>query len=124
MNPWIPLAAGILILHVLWILWVIFGAFLTRGRPRLTLFHLGSLGYGFLIEVLPFPCPLTLAEQWARRRAGLSSYDEAFLTYYLERLIYPDIAMEALIWGAAAVCIINASIYIHRFLPLRKRSLS
>jgi len=41
------------LLHALFILWVIFGALLTRSRPVLRWLHIGSLLWGILTEVLP-----------------------------------------------------------------------
>ena len=62
------LATGISILHLAWILLLIFGAFWTRRRPFWTAVHLLSLVWGIIVEVGPWPCPLTLAEQSAGRR--------------------------------------------------------
>ena len=59
------LAAIVLILHLAWIFWVIFGALWTRNRPALTAFHIGSLIWGIVVEVTLLPCPLTDAEQLA-----------------------------------------------------------
>jgi hypothetical protein len=56
------LAAAILALHLLFILWVVFGASFTRRRPVLRWLHLDSLIWGMLIEILPWNCPLTWAE--------------------------------------------------------------
>src|SRR5437867_4643860 len=53
------LAAAILGLHLLFILWILFGATITRRRPLLRGLHLGSLVWGILIEILPWTCPLT-----------------------------------------------------------------
>jgi len=39
-------AAGVLVLHLLFILWVAFGAPFTRRRPLLRWFHIASLMYG------------------------------------------------------------------------------
>ncbi len=56
------LAAAILAPHLLFILWIVFGAAFTRRRPLLRWLHLGSLVWGILIEILPWTCPLTWAE--------------------------------------------------------------
>src|ERR1700722_3714514 len=61
------LATSVLFLHALFILWVIFGTLLTRSRPLLRWLHIASLLWGILTEVLPWPCPLTLLENWLRR---------------------------------------------------------
>ena len=69
------LATGISILHLVWILLVIFGAFWTRGRPFWTVVHLLSLGWGIIVEAGPWPCPMTLAEQYLPMGAGLRDVD-------------------------------------------------
>ncbi|MGB7134511.1 MAG: DUF2784 family protein, partial [Acidobacteriaceae bacterium] len=48
------LAALVLAIHLTWILFVIFGALVTRGRPWLTGFHLASLVWGIVVEVGPW----------------------------------------------------------------------
>ena len=49
------LADAILFLYLLFILWIIFAAVFTRGRPLLRWAHLASVVWGILIEVLPGP---------------------------------------------------------------------
>ena len=76
------LATGVLLLHALFILWVIFGAFLTRSRPLLRWLHIASLVWGILIEFFPWPCPLTLLENWLEGKAGIQPYQGGFLLHY------------------------------------------
>jgi hypothetical protein len=83
------LATAILLLHALFILWVVFGALLTRSRPLLRWLHIASLLWGILTEVLPWPCPLTLLENWLEARAGIEPYHGGFLLHYLDKLVYP-----------------------------------
>jgi hypothetical protein len=64
----------VLSLHALFILWVIFGAFLTRSRPLLRWLHIASLVWGILIEFLPWLCPLTLLENWLEGQAALPGH--------------------------------------------------
>src|ERR1039457_1678539 len=64
MNAWGALATVVLAVHLTWIVWVIFGWLVARNRPVLRWFHFGSLIYGIFIEIAPWPCPLTLLEQW------------------------------------------------------------
>jgi hypothetical protein len=45
------LAAGVLCLHVFFILWVMFGALITRSRPLLRWCHITCLIWGILILV-------------------------------------------------------------------------
>jgi hypothetical protein len=90
------LATVVLLLHALFIVWVIFGAFLTRSRPHLRWLHIASLVWGILVEFLPWPCPLTLLENWLEAKAGGQPYQGGFLLHYLDKLVYPDVSATAL----------------------------
>ena len=94
------LAVCVLVLHLLWIVWVIFGWLAARSHALLRWAHIASLVYSIVIEVGPWPCPLTLAEQSLEARAGIIPYRQPFLVHYLEAVIYPDIP-EALVIGCA-----------------------
>lgn len=109
------LAAAILALHLLFILWVMFGVAVTRRRPVLRWLHLGSLVWGILIEILPWACPLTWAENWLETQAGIASYQGGFLLHYLDALVYPDIPPALLVGSGVAVCVVNLGIYAVRF---------
>ncbi|HEX3986870.1 MAG TPA: DUF2784 domain-containing protein [Acidobacteriaceae bacterium] len=116
------LAAGVLAIHLAWILWVIVGAFFTRGRPGWTAFHLASLIWGIIVEVGPWPCPVTLLEQWLELRAGEPSYTGSFLVHYLDTIIYPHVPVWIIIACGVAVCSANLIVYGARWiLWLRRR---
>src|SRR5712664_4492202 len=53
------MAASVLLFHAAYIAWVIFGAFFTRGRPRLAALHVATLVYGMIVEIFGLWCPLT-----------------------------------------------------------------
>ena len=105
------LAIAVLFLHALFILWVVFGALLTRSRPVLRWLHIGSLLWGILTEVLPWPCPLTLLENWLEGRAGIEPYQGGFLLHYLDKLVYPDISANVLTIAGVIVCVANLAFY-------------
>ena len=105
------LATAVLFLHALFILWVVFGALLTRSRPVLRWLHIGSLLWGILTEVLPWPCPLTLLENWLEGRAGVEPYQGGFILYYLDKLVYPDISAKVLTIAGVVVCVANLAFY-------------
>jgi hypothetical protein len=92
-------------LHAARILWVLLGWLATRGRPVLRWLHIGSVVYGILIEVLLWPCPLTLLENWSMTRAGEKPYEESFLIHYLESVIYPEVSQPLLTVVAVLVCV-------------------
>lgn len=70
LNFYSALAISVLFLHAMFILWVVFGPLMTRSRPILRWLHVGSLVWGILTELLPWPCPLTLLENWLEGNAG------------------------------------------------------
>ena len=109
------LAISILFLHALYILWVVFGVLLTRSRPILRWLHIGSLVWGILTELLPWPCPLTLLENWLEGNAGVEPYQGGFLLHSLDKLVYPDISSTILTVAAVIVCALNLAFYGRQF---------
>jgi Protein of Unknown function (DUF2784) len=105
------LATAVLFLHALFIWWVVFGALLTRSRPVLRALHIASLVWGILTEVLPWPCPLTLLENWVEGRGGVEPYQGGFLLHYLDKLVYPDISANVLTIAGVVVCVANLAFY-------------
>ncbi len=105
------LATLVLFVHVLFIVWVAFGAFLARSRPLLRGLHIASLIWGVLTEVLPWPCPLTLLENWLEQRAGVAPYQGGFLLHYLDKFVYPDVPASVLTLAAVIVCVLNLAFY-------------
>ena len=106
------LAIAVLVLHALFIVWVVFGAFLARSRPWLRGLHIASLTWGLLTEFLFWPCPLTLLEDWLERRAGKTPDQGGFLLHYMDKLVYPDVAPTILMTLAAIVVAANFSYYV------------
>jgi hypothetical protein len=70
---YLVLADCVLALHLVFILWVVFGVFLTRRRLWLRWLHISCLVWGVLVEITPWPCPLTLFENWLELKAGVCS---------------------------------------------------
>jgi Protein of Unknown function (DUF2784) len=105
------LAILVLFLHALFVLWVVFGALVTRSQPVLRWLHVASLVWGILTELLPWPCPLTLLENWFEGKAGVEPYQGGFLLHYLDKLVYPDISATVLMVAGVVVCILNLLLY-------------
>jgi Protein of Unknown function (DUF2784) len=105
------LATAVLFLHALFILWVVFGALLTRSRLVLRWLHIASLGWGILTLVLPWPCPLTLLENWLEGRAGVEPYRGGFLLHYLDKLVIPTFPPTCSPSPGVIVCVANLAFY-------------
>ena len=107
------LAAATLVVHLAFIVWVIFGALLARGRRWLKALHLLSLVYAVVIEIGPWPCPLTLAEQYFESRAGIEPYQGGFLVHYLHARVDPNVPGSLLSAMAIVILIANIAVYWH-----------
>ncbi len=105
------LAIFVLLLHALFILWVVFGALLARSRPLLRWLHIGSLVWGILTELLPWPCPLTVLENSLEAKAGIQPYAGGFLLHYLDKLVYPDVSATVLTIAGVIICALNLGFY-------------
>ena len=106
---------------MLFILWVVFGALLTLSRPILRRLHIVSLVWGILTELLPWPCPLTVLENWLEAKAGVQPYQGGFLLHYLDKVVYPDISASALTVAGVLVCVLNLAVYGRRMWIGRRR---
>lgn len=116
------LVTAVLSIHVLWILWVLLGWLVTRGRPILTAIHLAALAWGIMVELGPWPCPLTLLEQWLEAGSGAAAYQQSFIAHYMDKLVYPDLPAAVLSWGGAAVCGVILGVYGRRLAQWAKRA--
>ena len=104
----------VLVVHLVWILWVIFGAFWTSGRRWLMAFHIASLVWGIMVELGPWPCPLTMAEDFFQQRAGVGPVGGNFLQHYISSIVYPNVSVTFLTICGVAVCVANLTIYMWR----------
>ena len=104
----------ILLAHLIWIVLVIFGALFTRGRPFWTTVHVFALLWGIATEAGPWPCPLTLAEQYFEGKAGMAAWQGSFLLRTLDAIIYPNVSSRVVTVIGVAVCGSNLAIYAWR----------
>ncbi len=79
------------ILHLMFILFVVVGGFFARSRRWITIVHLSAVAWGIYAELSPgVACPLTSLENHFGYLAGLSTYKEDFITRYLIPIIYQE----------------------------------
>jgi hypothetical protein len=97
--------------HAAWLLLVIFGALRTRGRPIWSALHIVALVWGILVEVGPWPCPLTMAESYFEARAGAAAYQASPLLRLLDNIVYPNLPGWIVASAGVAVCAVNLGIY-------------
>lgn len=82
-------ADTLLFIHLLFILFVIFGGFLTWRWRWVMWLHIPVALYGFLITVVGWVCPLTPMENRLRQAAGQEGYEGGFIEHYIVMVVYP-----------------------------------
>lgn len=83
------LADLVLAAHLVFILFVVFGGFLTIRWPRVAWVHIPAAIWGAAIEFAGWICPLTPLENHLRRLGGVAGYTGGFIERYLLPLVYP-----------------------------------
>jgi hypothetical protein len=105
------------IIHFLFILFVIAGGFLAYKGKSVRILHLLSVIWAVYAEISSgVICPLTTLENYFGYHAGLTTYKEDFITRYLIPVIYqenvPDNIQLILV---ALVIVINSVAYLIYF---------
>lgn len=105
-------ADAVVLVHLLFILFVLGGGLLVLRWPRLALLHLPVAAWGVAVELLHLYCPLTPLENRLRQAAGQAGYDGGFVEHYLIPLIYPaGLTPQTQLWLGALVLAINLPVY-------------
>ena len=102
----------IVLIHFLWIVFLIFGAFTGKKYLPAKIFHIAGLGFAVIIQIFGWYCPLTYLEIWLRQRHDpLLTYSGSFIVYYMEKLIY--IELTPVIIFVLTLVLISISAYIY-----------
>jgi hypothetical protein len=84
------LADVVLLIHLAFVLFVLFGGLLGLRWRKLLWVHLPAVLWGTFVEFSGWVCPLTPLENWLREEGGGTGYDGDFAGRYLLTLLYPD----------------------------------
>ena len=106
------LADFLVILHLAFIVFVIFGGLLALRWRRVAWLHLPAALWGALIEFLGWVCPLTPLENRLRAAAGEAGYARGFIEHYVAPLIYPaGLTPHVQVYLGAGVIVVNLAVY-------------
>jgi hypothetical protein len=115
-------ANAVVLFHLGFILFAVFGGWLVLYRLRWAWLHAPAWAWGVWIEVSHGICPLTPLENHFRALAGEAGYSGGFIEHYLIPVIYPaglePVDQVAL---ATVLLIMNAALYAGAMLRLRRR---
>ncbi|CAB5513440.1 DUF2784 domain-containing protein [Achromobacter anxifer] len=106
------LADLVLVVHGLFVAFVVFGGLLALWKRWIAYLHLPALAWGALVIGMGWICPLTPLEISLRQQAGQQGYGGGFIEHYLLSLIYPaGITREVQIALAALLIVGNIVVY-------------
>jgi hypothetical protein len=108
-------ADSVVLLHFLWILFLIFGGFWGRRKRLVRYVHLPGLVLAGFVEIFDWYCPLTHLEVWLRQRQSTAAgYTGSFIALYLERIIYIDLSRRLFVVLTILLLAVNCVIYLRR----------
>lgn len=106
------LANAVLLLHGLFIAFVLLGGLLVWRWPRLGWLHLTAVAWAVWVAWAGWICPLTPLENALRRAAGQAGYGGGFIAHYLLPLIYPEGLTRGVQIGlGVGVALLNLAVY-------------
>lgn len=105
-------ADAVMLTHLAFVLFVVFGALLVLRRLWVAVLHLPAVAWGAWIEMTGGVCPLTHIENHLRRQAGEAGPGSSFIEHYLYPVLYPPGLTRPVQWALAAVVIVgNLALY-------------
>ena len=105
-------AEAVLLIHLAFILFALFGAALAARWRWIIVAHLPAATWGLFVELTGRVCPLTYLENYLRIKAGLSGYTESFVEHYVLAIIYPvGLTREIQFVLAGVVLAVNIALY-------------
>jgi Protein of Unknown function (DUF2784) len=111
---WYILIANVVaVVHLLFVLFVTFGALFLIRWPRMVWVHVPALIWGLFVEFAGAICPLTPLESRLRVLGGDSEYSQDFLSYWLETILYPEVLTRGLqIALGTSLLLLNLGLYL------------
>jgi hypothetical protein len=107
------LADALLVLHGLFILFVLAGGVWVWRWPRLAWLHLPAVAWAAWVAWAGWICPLTPLENTLRRAAGQAGYEGGFIEHYLLGMIYPEGLTRGVQIGLGlGVALLNITVYV------------
>lgn len=106
------LADIVVLIHFLWVAFLIFGAFLGVRNRAIKIVHISGLVFAFIIELFDWYCPLTYIEIWLKSRYEPAiAYAGSFIIHYIEKVIYIETPRYLVIIATVLLCALNGWAY-------------
>ncbi len=108
-------ADGVVLVHFLWIVFLIIGAFIGRKYQAVKIFHITGLCFAVIMQIFGWYCPLTYLEIWLRQKHDPSlSYSGSFIIHYIEKIVYIELSPWIIFILTLILVSISAYLYFVR----------
>ena len=105
-------ADAVVVLHLLWIVFLILGAIPGSRWAWVKWLHLAALAFSIALQTFSWICPLTHLEAWLRTLGGAQPYEGTFIRRYVEQIVYVEIPRSALFAGTLIVVALSLWLYL------------
>ena len=117
-------ADALVVVHGLWLAFVVLGAFLVLRWTWVAWLHVPAVLWGAWVEFTGWVCPLTPWENQLRRLGGEEGYAGGFIERYVTAVIYPEgLTRDVQIVLGVAVLLLNVGAYFWVWRRLRAQRL-
>jgi len=100
------------ILHLLWITFLIFGAFIGRKFKWIKRLHIGGIILALVFQFFGWYCPLTHLEIRLRKMHDPSqSYSGSFIIHYVEKIVYLNMSPGVILALTIILAIVSVWLY-------------
>ena len=113
------LADIIVIVHLLWVLFLITGAYWGRKHRAVMIVHGSGMLFAVVIQLFGWYCPLTHLEAWLMVKQGAPSYPGSFIGHYAYRLVYIDVPTSVITFLTILLAVATAWVYRTAFTARR-----
>jgi hypothetical protein len=106
------LADIVLVTHLGFVAFAIFGGLLVFRWSRTAWLHLPTVAWGAIVEFTGWICPLTPLENWLRETGGSVPYSSDFIAHYITPVLYSTTLTrgDQLLYGSVLL-VLNGAIY-------------
>jgi hypothetical protein len=120
--PYRFFADALVVFHLAFVGFVIFGGILVVRWPRMAFAHLPAAAWGVFIEWSGLLCPLTSIENNLRELGSESAYQGGFVDHYVMPVLYPaGLTREIQFILGAGILILNVTLYTIMVRQLRQK---
>ncbi|MFC4007510.1 DUF2784 domain-containing protein [Nonomuraea purpurea] len=109
------IANAAMVVHFAFLAYLALGGFVALRWRRTIWAHLAVVTWGMLSIITPIECPLTVLEDWGRRKGGEAGLPASgFIDHYIEGVIYPEQYTNLVRLGVAVLVLFSYLLYVLR----------